>query len=507
MKKFKILIFILLIISFIVVLFYGIFGTNISYLNVDEIKSVRTLKEDLVTYMNINNIDTIYDKKDNIYYLSVLEDHENKLYVLNFKFNENFKVKLVNENFNLIRVKYEEPINIIIYNDKYYMETKIQLTNLPLINIITEEKITTSYSNSTFKYISSKQELDSNIKINIRGSSSLALDKKSYKIKMYNNSYTNEKNINLSNFYNGNSFVLDAVYRDPSKIRNVISTEIWNDVSNDFSNTDIYSEFVELFINNEYMGLYVLTEPINRRKLNLNKSNNTDSSILVKVQEWRYIDSSINVFNIDDNSYYGFELKYPNDEELFSISWETILSKIVKYYDNEMESDYETISSTFNLESYIDMIIFNAFTNNNDNKMRKNNYLYMESFNSNEVYIQPWDMEFTFGTKYEYRAVRNLFKNMNNYNEIETGFYHENAPEINKLLIKRYWELRENIFTKEYFDGLLNKYKSQLTKGAALRESNKWYKYDIEKEIEEIRTWIYNRIDFFDKYVESLENE
>lgn len=203
----------------------------------------------------------------------------------------------------------------------------------------------------------------------------------------------------------------------------------------------------------------------------------------------------------------GYELKYPNKEELYKKSWDKVLSQISKYYDKKAESSYKTISSVFNIENYIDMIIFNAFTNNSDNNIDKNNYFYINSLNDKEIFIQPWDMEYTFGIRYKTKAERNVYKDLEDYKKIYTYFYHSNAPEINNLLIERYWELRKNILTKEYFDNLLNKYLNELTKGAALRDSKVWYEYDIEKEIEEIRTWIYNRIDFFDEYVEGLENE
>lgn len=507
MKKIKIFDFIILIISFIVILFYGIFGTNISFKNIKDIKKNRELNKELITNLQINNVDTVYDKNNNTFYYTIPKKHENKTYILNFNLDNSYKYKIIDETLNIVKVDYNKNFKIIIYNDKYYFETKLQLTNLPIINITVEEKITTNPSNSIFKYINSEEELINNIKIHVRGSSSMYFDKQSYKIQMYNKNYTDEKNINLNNFYNGNAFILDSVYRDPSKIRNIICTQVWNDISDDYNNIDIYSEFVELFINNEYKGLYVLTEPINRRKLKLNKSELNDSSILIKIQDWKYIDSNIDVSDIAGDSYYGIELKYPNDEELYVESWERVLYKIVKYYDKEMGSSYKTISSTFNLENYIDLIIFNAFTNNIDNRVRKNNYMYMKNFNSKEVYIQPWDMEYTFGTRYKGTAERNLLKNMEDYNEIYTGFYHESAPEINKLLIKRYWELRKNILTKEYFDSLLNKYLNELNKGAALRDSKLWYEYDLEKEIEEIRVWIYNRIEFFDEYVKGLENE
>jgi len=86
-------------------------------------------------------------------------------------------------------------------------------------------------------------------------------------------------------------------------------------------------------------------------------------------------------------------------------------------------------------------------------------------------------------------------------------FYHEDSDEINRLLIHRYWELREKILTKENFNNLLDNYKDLLTKGSAKRDSDTWYEYDIEKEIEEIREWLYNRLEYFDKYVEDIENE
>lgn len=322
---------------------------------------------------------------------------------------------------------------------------------------------------------------------------------------MYNKSYKKEEEVNIENFYYGNSFILDAVYRDPSKLRNVLSTELWNDISNDFNNVDIYSEFVEVFINNEYKGIYVFTEPINRRRLNLNKSDSTDTSIIIKSVNWIMPQEIKKNYNIDIPIHLGYELKYPNDSEFYESSWDLILNKLSTYY-TDMYS-YEKIKNSFNLKNYIDIIIFNAFTNNSDNNLAKNNYFYAHSLNSKEIYIQPWDMEYSYGLTFASENKKFYEKNLNDYTEIYTLFYHEDCPEINKLLIDRYWELRKNILTKEYFDNVLDKYKNQLNKGAALRDSSIWYEYDIEEEIEEIRTWIYNRLDYFDSYIKDLENE
>lgn len=510
MKKIKLLVFILLIIFLLVIFLFGMFGNSLSYLSSKEIKQTRKLNKNLINNLKINNADAVYDKKNNIYYYMISEKFENNNYVLKLELDNNLKYKIVGETFNIIKVDYSKQYVIIIYSDEEYYQTKIQLTNLPLINIETEKNITTNDTNSVFNYINTNLEnkvLINNSKIKIRGASSQKFDKKSYKINMYDKNYIKEKEINISNFYYGNSFVLDAIYRDPSKIRNVLCIELWNRFSDDFSNIDINSEFVELFINNEYKGLYVLTEPINRRKLNLNKSSKTDTSIILKVQHWFSLNSDSDFSNITSDSYSSYELKYPNDEELYAISWETILSKMSKYYDLSYKSKFKIINSVWNMENYIDMIIFNAFVNNSDNNMNKNNYFYMKSINEDEIFIQPWDMEYSFGLQYSSVMDKNTLKKMQDYNKIYTKFYHKNSYEINNLLIKRYWELRKNVLTEEYFNSLLYKYKNELTKGASSRDSKLWYKYDIEKEIEEIRVWLHNRLEFFDSYIRGIENE
>ena len=363
---------------------------------------------------------------------------------------------------------------------------------------------------STFKYINSEnieKIVRSNIIVHTRGNTAIYFPKKSYKIKMYNEAYTKDKDIIIEDFYYGSSFILDAVYRDPSKIRNVLASSLWNDISSDFSTLTMNSQFVELFINNEYKGLYVFTEPVNRKKINLTKSSLNNTSIILKSQGWTIPNSKMNLNNIDIDTYLEYELKYPNDEDLFQKSWKKILNKLSNYYEYTFKSSYKTINDTWNIENYIDIVIFNAFINNMDNNLYKNNYFYMKHLNSEEVFIQPWDMEYSFGLNFDSKNDLLALKKSEDYNLIYTNFNHPNAPEINKLLINRYWSLRKNILTKEYFDKLLDGYKNNLIKGAAYRDSQTWYEYDVEKEIEDIRTWIYNRLEFFDEYIKSLENE
>lgn len=506
--KLKLSIFILLILVLLGTLYYGIFGFSVSYLSEAEIKETRKLKEDLISYFKINDIDTVYDIENDIYYYSIPSEYENKKYTLKLNLDSKYKYKIVKHNTNIITVDYNKTYKIIIYNDKNYYETKLKLTNLPLISIISDVDITDSPTNSVFKYINPSnldKVLSYNSKIHIRGASSKNFNKKAYKIEMYNSDYDNEKLVNISNFYYGSSFILDAMYRDNSKVRNFLATQIWNDIAKEFTNVNVCSEYVEVFINGKYNGLYVFTEPVNRRNLNLNKSSQNDTSVVLKSSAW-YLPEFYEHYNLIDDVYEGYELKYPNNEELFNVSWNSILTKLSKYYPLKTKNNYSTINNIFNLENYMNLVLYNSFIDNEDNGMVKNNYFYQKTLND-KIYIQPWDMEYSMGLSYSETTPAGYDKTLDDYKNISFDINHPNSKRITESLISKYWKFRKTVFSEQYLDNLLDEYKEILNKGSAKRDSEIWLEYNIEEEIEDVRTWLHNRIEVYDNYVKGLENE
>lgn len=505
--KLKLSVFIILLIILLIALYYGIFGFSVSYLSEKEITETRELKQDLVTYFKINNIDTIYDKDNDIYYYSVPLENKGKKYILKLELDEEYKYRIIGYNTNLITVDYDKTYEIIIYDEESYCNIKLRLTNLPLVSVTSDTDITDNDTNSIFKYIN-PTNLDNvityNSKIHIRGATSKHYDKKSYKLNIFDNNYDKEKSINISNFYHGSAFILDALYRDGSKIRNALATHLWNVIASDFTNVDVYAEFVEVFINGEYKGIYLFMEPVNRRNLNLNSSSLNDTSVVVKSSEW-LLPPFNDYFNITDDVYYGYELKYPNDDELFNVSWNSLLSRLSKYYKNTINTSYDKINEIFDLDSYINLVLFNSFINNEDNGLVKNNYFYQKSLND-KIYIQPWDTEFSFGLSYAGNIRYNFEETLYDYNEIVFDIKHS-SNKINKLLVDRYWQLRESIFNTEYLDKIIDTYKEILSNGAASRDTNIWLEYNNNEDIEEVRTWLHNRIKFFDEYIRGLENE
>ena len=502
MYKTKIILFIFFIICLISIVFIDLFGLSLSLKSVSEIKQGRTLKENLIDNLKINGINTIYDKENNIYFYNISEKYKGNKYILNLNLN-GYKYKLINYNYNIIKVDYNTPIKIIIFNDKYYYETKIIITNLPLININVKDEIAKEDVKAYFTYINSSskiKEVKNNTIIHVRGASSSIFDKKSYRIRFYNDDYTKKVNINIQEFYNDDSFILQSVYRDSSKIRDNLATGLWNDISNDFKDEDINSKYVELFINNEYKGLYLFSEPVNRKKLNLNKN----SSIVIKSTDWINFKTIDDYSNLKSNYFNGYEIKYPDDEEMYNKVWTSFLNRVSDYYNPKVDNTYSVVKNTFNINNYIDMIIFNSFTNNIDSNMNKNLYYYMKDFDG-LVYLEPWDLEFTFGYRHSIDADSvNDGKLIDDEKEVKLPMF-SNEKKLDDKIIKRYWHLREDILTEEYFNNKLDKYLSEL-KYASKRDSDTWYKYNFNEEIERIRDWVNTRIIIMDEYVRGYSN-
>ena len=82
-------------------------------------------------------------------------------------------------------------------------------------------------------------------------------------------------NVELLNFPKEEDWIFYAPYSDKSLIRNVLIYELSNDIDFYASKT----EFVELYVNNEYKGLYVFMEKIKRDKNRVNISKNKSEDI------------------------------------------------------------------------------------------------------------------------------------------------------------------------------------------------------------------------------------
>lgn len=495
-NKIKVLILFVLI-SFLCFVCYLTFKKDTSFIFSNQIYN-----DDLVLDVFIDGKLCAYDSKTNTYFYSG-------------KYNNNSKLNF-NSLYELEYIMLENNSNVytyFVYNDEFYDKVNIVFTSIPIVDVRNLNiKIFDSYNylniyNSLFTVNNNiiNKELGDNLvthfidpelgesyytesSIVTRGSSSIWFDKKAYKLSF------NEK-ISIFDLPSDDKYVLDALYVDKSKIRNMLSGDLWNSINdNQTINNDLKGTFVELFYNNEYLGLYVMKEKVDKSVSGISNEGTLVKSIFHINDD--YINSfKLNNFSIINNMFLNYEVKHFNEK-----STNSLILHLSDYYNNN--ESFKAIEDNFNLENYFNYKIFVSLINGGDNVSYNQYYSLFD--NDSKILITPWDMDLTWGLNWnDFTRIRGVFTMETSCDPLwmEVNILKNMDEESILYLKQRYWELRKDVITMDIINKYLDNYKDILiNSGAASRDSYKWYKYDVSEEIEKIRTWANNRINFLDQY-------
>lgn len=521
-NKYKILLLIFLIAIIIVISIY-IIHSNFIYISQEKYYKISDRKEiidiikknhnnDKIPFnIKINNQSAYYNELENTYYYYYDTESFNKEEKFNLKIitdnnsNKNINFIINSNNYKKkrrIKVTYDDDINVLVYNNKSYDEFKIKFINLPLLNITYEQDVeinTTPQSSTITLYsndVNTKKNniITSNSLIRTRGGISILYPKKSYRLSLIKND--NKNKISLLGMRTDEDWILDSLYSEQSFIRSKLSYDLWNQINSTGTtviNNDINTEYVVVYMNNEYLGLYLLKEPVDKKTLNLN-----NDSILIK--GITYTDFVYPATEITEPYYGPYELKLPNNITNYDFYWRKILDKMKPYFiDNEINDS--VIENSFNPNNYIDYKIFVYLIKAVDNYSHKNLYLSLENLDEDtKLIFTPWDLDMTYGLIWTGKLPTYLEEIYDQYDN-ELYLFNENTPKLNIKIKDRYLELRKTVLSNENINKLIDNYKKDLEIGEASRNHDKWINASLDEEVEKVRDFFFKRIEVFDKYV------
>lgn len=211
----------------------------------------------------------------------------------------------------------------------------------------------------------------SRMNIHVRGNSSRSFDKSSYSIGLINDEGANNP-ADLLEMGKHHEWVLYGPILDRTLIRNYM----WYNIAGQIMDYAPELRYCEVFINDEYQGLYLLCESItagsDRLQLKVNKKDNTFTGYLLRLDR-----GSENEYkNLDNFSNYTYRITstvdcvYPglsnlNDELKKSITDDfSYFEKIIYSYDyNDEKYGYRTL---IDVDNFVDYFIINELTCNYD---------------------------------------------------------------------------------------------------------------------------------------------
>lgn len=249
---------------------------------------------------------------------------------------------------------------------------------LPLIKILFEDKLKwDKKSECSIVFISGDKTDTLAAKAKYRGGISSRYDKHSYRLEL-NSPFA------LADLPIEDDWILNATYIDKTFMRHKLNYDLFLAMRPD--NIAAKSDFIELYKNSDYKGLYLLQQKITAKLVGLDKSDT--AAVLFKDPPIFYQKP----FQFAD-TLNPYEQKYP---KITKRDLNNQMIELAEFLNNSSDIDFlNNVWNLFDKESIIDWHLLLLFSNNEDGLV-KNFYLYKRK--NNEAYrIAIWDYDHSFG--------------------------------------------------------------------------------------------------------------
>ena len=190
-------------------------------------------------------------------------------------------------------------------------------------------------------------------------------------------------------------YVLLAEYDDPSMMRNVVTHQL----SKYFAlRHTIETRYVDLYINDAYLGVYVLTEQVevNNHKLDLTIDEDiNDLSFFIEL-DMRYVDYYPNIDTLAwiemNQTYYEIKDLDPEDLTFTKDYRDAVENYLIEAYQS---FDLGTYQNYADINQWVDYFIVQEITKNVDNWYSS---VYLFKDKSGKLTFGPlWDFDFAYG--------------------------------------------------------------------------------------------------------------
>lgn len=297
-------------------------------------------------------------------------------------------------------------------------------------------------------------------KIKVRGNSTSVLDKKPYTIKF------SEKR-DLIDAGEAKKWNLLADAYDPTLMRNNTFLSLAEKLELDYTPEH---EYVEIYVDQQYLGCYLLTETVETGKNRVN-IDIEDKDFFIEFESYRVEED---VFYFTSKHGIRFALKEPEeptDEQL-------------KYYQNTIDeldkvlfgNNYEELCKYFDVDSFAKLYLINEFAKTRDFVNSSVNFYYKDG----KMYAGPvWDFDLSAGNSdafkgskywdyldgeevsylsYYCRKLNPIFKQLftfKEFNELYLSYFDKYKEDLNSIykeggLIDSTIEIYGSIFKRNY---------------------------------------------------------
>lgn len=346
------------------------------------------------------------------------------------------------------------------------------------------------------KYKSESINLEKYVTMKIQGSSSFWYPKKNYTIKFFNDEDCTDKYKVNFGWGRQNKYVLKANWTDKTHSRNIVTAHIAAQVQDKYNlfqntpNNGLIDGFpVEVYLNNEFHGLYTLNIPKEDWLYGMDDNN---PNHIIMVGEKYSTATTFKEVNID-----GWNNQLDDNSPTVQQKMLRLINFVVNSTDQEFK---ENIEDYLNLDATLNYYVLCHTLNIADNNAKN---LIFVTYDGKIWYPTLYDLDTTFGSYYHglelYPTDYSLQMNHNRLFERLSILF-------KKEIEQRYKELRQNILSEENIINEIDKVYSQIEPSLFEKEQQKWGQLP-GYELTQLKEYIHERLPYVDKMMNYTTNK
>lgn len=390
------------------------------------------------------------------------------------------------------------------------IKTPIDTTDVAKMYIETEyskpivSKLKTDYINCQIEVASNNSEWNNKYEGKIRGRGNSTwhwYDKKPYRIKL-------NKKDKMLGIAKNKDWVLLANYRDPTHLMNTFVFHIGRGLELPYTNNYRY---IELYLNNEYIGLYQLTEQIEQGKNRVNVDETEGILLSLDADDGPHLSPEANDNFWSQIYYMPICIKHPKNPTSNQI--QNINNSFKKLEKAIQNANYNEVEKLLDIKSFIDFMIIQELVYNVEVDAPRSMYIHKKDDSSKWTMGPLWDFDagydFDWSTMYTghnyFKSYKKLVLGTDPANHIN-GYY---VPSFftdlfkNKEFVKQYkerWNEIQNDIVDIYWEQ--TKQVSININDAMASNAERWpIDKNYNSEIFKMGVWINNRVNYLNQVI------
>lgn len=383
-----------------------------------------------------------------------------------------------------------------------YEIVQVVFSGLPMISLTTDsgEEIRYDEIYGTMRFYAADTKknwvTESVMSAHIRGGSSRLNPKKSYKMTLYRQNQTGagtlrKNKLSFLGMRTDDEWLLYAMYSEDSKVRDKLSQDIWNESGAlGIESTGFYGyhmEYIEVFQNGEYRGIYGLMEPVDYKQLGLTKENGKNP------EEYLYKQKDPEVYELKGN--------HSADDE----AHREVLDTYLAYLGADDETFAAHIGELIDVDNALDVWLYLQAVIGMDNIQRNIFYPAVYADDRYQIRFMPWDMDYTWGNVHDFDAGnRTRFSEdiltMRIAWKIGDRLVKLDVDDARAKVTARWKELRESVYSDGWLCEHIDTYAhSVVDSGAFERDQAIWENGGHNSDYESLKELACDRMAFLDE--------